>query len=436
MSRPSYNKYSTVQLYWSLESICKSVTYRLNGCYRKRLCNWSVIQNYTGRMIQTIFGRPLNTFCSSYISLQHNTEHVVGKGKAGCFYGMLYIVGNAAAYGWKHLQDGIHFWLVIANLAVCSVAPSPHTCTPLPSMWSVGSPCSHLSVSAEQSIDDIVRTPTHQRRAQTQGGTSALGLITGCTHGAPERMLFFRPITYKADKYGLYMTRCWTAAVDNYFPCTSAETCFIFAHVVHIPVSRLLPCLLGNLIKSIVQHPDSNFTSRARYNRIRWPRNTRERDWSGAAGGAEPTTSPGTIIKTVMWKQISLPRCCSKLCWEKNRNYTHTHTQTMWTSQFKTTPAQPWNPPHELYLMLCWGLDTFISELDALHLFIMLQLVIWRWDFQCCREQDSVVWNNGSVHFTGQVTSVLLPRTKDLQRRHSVLIHLASLMMWVSISRK
>lgn len=27
-----------------------------------------------------------------------------------------YIVWKAAAYGWKHLQDGIHFCLVIAKL--------------------------------------------------------------------------------------------------------------------------------------------------------------------------------------------------------------------------------------------------------------------------------------------------------------------------------
>lgn len=65
------------------------------------------------------------------------------------------------------------------------------------------------SVNQRKAINgDAIRTPTRQRRAQTQGGTSVLGLITGCTHGAPERILLFRPITYKADKSALHMTRC------------------------------------------------------------------------------------------------------------------------------------------------------------------------------------------------------------------------------------
>lgn len=47
----------------------------------------------------------------------------------------------------------IKFCLIIVKLADCSAVLSPPTCTPLPSVWSVGFPHSHLSISGKQSIE-------------------------------------------------------------------------------------------------------------------------------------------------------------------------------------------------------------------------------------------------------------------------------------------
>lgn len=134
-----------------------------------------------------------------------------------------------------------------------------------------------------------------------------------------------------------------------------------------------------------------------------------------------------------MWKQISLPLCCSVFCWEKNSHNKHTHCEHR---SLKTLLTHYEEPPHKLYSILCWGLDIPSVIWTLLHPFITLQLVILQKDLQCCHEQNWVAWNNGSVDFMGQVASDSVPRTKDLQRRCWVLIHLTSLMMWLSTSRQ
>lgn len=92
-----------------------------------------------------------------------------------------------------------------------------------------------LTISTKQSMDGTVGTNASQRGAQTQVGTSVWALITGCTHEAPERILFF---FFQADRlqsrqicspHDQMITP--SAALTAHFLCISCRGSCMYAHL-------------------------------------------------------------------------------------------------------------------------------------------------------------------------------------------------------------
>lgn len=100
----------------------------------------------------SVFGRSSNAspFHKVTSAFQTIVRMLVERKKGlSCIYSVIH---------WMHLQDH-----VIDKLAERSAALSPpHTCTSLPRVWSVGLPCSHLSINATQSIE----TPSEHPRVR------------------------------------------------------------------------------------------------------------------------------------------------------------------------------------------------------------------------------------------------------------------------------